>query len=222
VREASGLKQKEFADLIGLGRHLYEKLEEGRARLTPENALLIFEQTGAIPTSLDHRTSSVPLSIKGRTYSGASWRSRRKYLARFERIAWPIATYLVKWTHFLLDAAEKNGKLKQTHRALARALREVAADCGLEAVVLRELARTKLRVKLDFTYGDLRKGKLLAKAVGFVNQEYRNGKIICDDEKWEGTVTSPVRWDPSGYFPEELAQGLEPLWPPAHPQTTGT
>ncbi len=98
-------------------------------------------------------------------------------------------------------------------RALAKALKTVASNCGLEAAINEELAKIELRTNLPFTYGALRKNKSLAKAVGFKDKTHKNGQTIYDDEVWEGTVTTSVRWNPFGFCSYKLTKRLKPLWP---------
>lgn len=212
VRECTGLSQREFAGLVAINLHLYHSLELGRASLTEENAYRIFDHTGAAPTTLDHRCNAIARAADGHPYSGKAWTAWRKYLGK-EHLHWQQTNHLLNWTHFLCDVARKRGRLRLAQRALARALKALVIDCGLEPALKDELWKIKVKTNLPFTYGALRKNKLLAKAVGFKDRTHKNGQLIHDDAIWEGTVTSCVRWDPFGWCPPEVTKRLKPLWP---------
>jgi transcriptional regulator with XRE-family HTH domain len=205
VRQCSGLSQKEFASLVGINPHLYHSLELGRVSLTDENADRIFDHTGAAPTRLDHRRSAIALAADGHPYSQKAWESWRKYLGK-EYLHWQQTNHLLDWTHFVCDIARKQGRLRLAQRALARALKTLAIDCGLEPAIKEELAKIKMRTNLPYTYGVLRNSELLAKAVGFKDITHKGG-----DEIWEGTVTSSVSWNPFGWCPPQVTQRLKPL-----------
>ncbi len=210
VRKCSDLSQKEFAGMVGINPHLYHSLELGRASLTEENAYRIFDHTGAAPSTLDHRHSAIAFAADGHPYSERAWKSWQKYLGK-EHLHWQQTDHLLNWTHFLCDIARKQGRLRLAQRALARALKTLAIDCGLEPAIKEELGEIKIRTNLPFTYGVLRNNKFLASAVGFKNITHKGGETVYDDAIWEGTVTSYVRWDPFGWCPPEVTKRLKPL-----------
>ena len=209
VRQCSGLSQKKFANLVGINLHLYHSLELGRARLTEENAYRIFDHTGAAPSTLDHRHSKIARAVDG-PYSETSWNAWQKYL-RKEYLHWPQTKHLVDWTHFLCDIARKQGRLRVLQRALARALRTIAADCGLEQAIQEELKDKVSKTNFRATYGTLRNNKSLAKTVNFEDRSHKSGEPIADDAVWEGVVKCSLRWDPFGHCPVELTKRLKPL-----------
>jgi hypothetical protein len=210
VRVGTGFGQKEFADLVGIKYDLYQSLELGRASLTEENALRIFDHTGALPGTLDHNSSTVALAADGKPYSKEAWEAWNRYLGK-EDLHWVQTTHMLKWTHFLCDVARKQGRLRQTQRALARALKTVATDCGLEPAIKLELSKIKVKWDSDYTYGQLRNSKLLADAVGFKDRTHKGGIPIPDEEKWECTFRASLRWDPFGFCAEEITDRLKPL-----------
>jgi len=210
VRQCSGLSQKEFASLVGINPHLYHSLELGRASLTVENAYRTFEHTGAAPSTLDHRRNAIALAADGSPYSEKAWKAWQKYLGK-EHLHWQQTNHLLGWTHFVCDIARKQGRLRLAQRALARALKTLAIDCGLEPAIKEELVKIKMRTNLPYTYGVLRNNKLLASAVGFKDITHKGGVTIYDDAVWEGTVTSSVSWDPFGWCPPQVTQRLKPL-----------
>lgn len=70
VREALGLKRSEFADIIGIDRSSYTKIENGIKPILPETAYRIFElygvdlnfiylgQVGGLPESLSRSVTT--------------------------------------------------------------------------------------------------------------------------------------------------------------------
>src|SRR5258708_4342367 len=150
VRLASGLHQREFAATVGIKYDLYQSLELGRTPLTAENALRIFDHTGAVPGTLDHKSSENAVAADGKPYSESAWKSWTKYLEN-EHLHWALTNHLLNWTHFLCDVARKNGRLRQAQRALARALKTVAIDCELEQAIKEELRKTKVKSNLEYT-----------------------------------------------------------------------
>ena len=211
VRKCSGLSQKAFASLVGINLHLYHSLELGRASLTEENSYRVFDHTGAAPTTLDHRRSAIARAADGHPYSEQAWKAWQKYLGK-EYLHWQQTNHLLNWTHFLCDIARKQGRLRLAQRVLARALKAVVIDCGLEPAIKQELGKIKITTNLPFTYGSLRNNKLLAKTVGFKDSSHKDGATIHDDAIWEGTVTSSVSWDPFGWCPPQVTKRLKPLW----------
>jgi hypothetical protein len=197
---------------VGISYELYHSLELGRAALTQANADRIFDCTGVAPTTLDPKRSRCALAFDGKPYSQEAWQSWQRYIEN-EADEWPQVTQLLNWTHFLCDVARKAGQLRQTRKALVRALRNIANECGLERVINDELGKIRISSVWRFSYGELRKSPLLADLVGFKDRAYKDGKIVGGEEIWEKTRTWSPQWDPCHSCPVEVTARLKPPWP---------
>jgi hypothetical protein len=208
----TGHSQKEFAKLVGIRFENYNKLERGLSTLTTKNGHRIHQVTGALRSSLDHRSSQFPQTDSGKPYSSEYWQWWSEWKKQVhEPGKWGLVRDLLGWTHFLCDVARKEGKLTELHSALAYALSSCGFECGLESAVNRELRQIKLTMNVSRRYGELRRNKRLAAEFRFTDREYHNGHIVTDDEIWEGTVSERAFWEPSGWFPKALRDMLEPL-----------
>jgi hypothetical protein len=67
------MSQKEFAEYLGMGIHLYHSLELGRVTLTKESGQAVALRTGATPESLNHETSKMALDAENKPYTQESW-----------------------------------------------------------------------------------------------------------------------------------------------------
>src|SRR6266699_3614371 len=98
VKLASELSQREFAKRVGIKFHLYQSLEEGRAKLTKENAYKIYQCSGAMPDSL-LPPSRVARAVSGKPYSAEVWQCWQNYLPVLNHDQVNIKDIL-GWTHF--------------------------------------------------------------------------------------------------------------------------
>ncbi len=212
LRLFTGHSQKEFARLVGIRFQNYSKLERGLSTLTRKNAYRIYLLTGALRASLDHRGSQLPETHNGKPYSKQYWEWWREWKhTHLEQVTWGLVKDLLGWTHFVCDVARKEGKLTELHSLLASALTSCCAECGLGAALSRELRTVKLTMKVSRRYAEPRRNKRLAADFGFKDTTYKEGRIVTNDDVWQGIVSERAYWEPWGWFPKALAERLEPL-----------
>ena len=210
VRDAIGLSQNDFADLVGIKYDLYQSLELRRAGLTEANAYKIYIATGATPDSLDHRRSSRAMSVNepGDPYSAQTWAGWKRSKPIIEDCMSDLLKDVIEWTQFLCDLATRHGKAWDLHIELAQVLSDCATNFELQNAIANELKQLKLTTKVTYTYGELRRNPALAAAVGYKDTNYRKGRVITNEDYWTATLVDPVRWEPSGPFPKVLAAKL--------------
>jgi transcriptional regulator with XRE-family HTH domain len=199
VREASGLSQKQFADYLGLGQHLYHSLELGRVGLSKDNAETISQKTGATPESID-RECDQARDFSGRPYTSTSWIVWQKrgldWIGPMRRVR-----NVLDWIEFLSVIAEREKKINEFSFDLADAVTKVMDKFDLRRPVELELARSKVKVGLICTYGDLRRdGKLAKKA------EFEDDPNVPDDARWDRRISYVAAWEPQAAFPFEVAE----------------
>jgi len=184
VRLATGMLQRKFAKFIGVGYDLYQKLEAGRARLTPKTCRLVYSATGANPEMLDHEHFQLALDLNRQPYTRKSFERWKKGEGRGaeKTDAKTEAQRLGEWVELLLRAAEAAGALPQVAGWIGEQLCEAQKDFGLEAKTEALLKERPLVLRISHTYGELRRDPELAAVRGFKDKKYRDGKIISDNE----------------------------------------
>jgi transcriptional regulator with XRE-family HTH domain len=116
VRDATGMKQEDFAAFLGLRRaerSKYQRIENGREKPGADLKYMIMRATGA-----DLFRASVPLDLKDRPYTKESFKEwQQRPNRKMPPAAW--AERLAGWMEVLFEAAEavENTRRIQSHRS---------------------------------------------------------------------------------------------------------
>jgi hypothetical protein len=197
----TGMSQKMFAAYLGLGVDLYHSLELGRVALTKKNAQAIALRTGAIPDSLNHRTSTVALDADNGPYTERSWNEWQNNQSHSQ---WQRAECVLQWTEFLLSMADKQGNLPEVCFELCDCLTQSRQDFGLRQITDRELTKSKAFMMFTAPFGYLRSHKKVANMVGFKDTDKAR-----DQSTWTGGYHYTPSWSPHAMLPVEVARRFQ-------------
>jgi hypothetical protein len=141
------MKQKTFADFIGVRYDTYQSLElgRGRTRLSPKLATRIDRSTGAILPFLNAPGAPV-FDWKRRPYTERSW---REYKAVGQAGKITVRGQVMKisgWVEVLLEAARREGKLSQASDFMADAISRARVVFGLQPETNRVLRERKVKL----------------------------------------------------------------------------
>lgn len=216
VRKSSGLSQKQFAEYLGINLHSYHSMELGRIGLTKKKAEAISQKTGATRKSIDHRTSQQALDFSGAPYTRASWDIWQRRGLDWNGPMGRVAN-VFDWLRFLVEIAARENKVNEVSFELAECVTQVMERLDLRTPVEQELRRSKVKVGLICTYGDLRRDGKLAKMAGF-----KDDPTVSDDAQWEErpVISYIATWEPQTVFPWEIAERLgwnQSTEPPSSP-----
>lgn len=208
IRMVTGMKQKEFAKFIGMNRHNYQSLENGRLPWTPAVEKKILKATGALPAScfihLGEGVIDFPVAVEEANHEYArehweNWKRKGRPGLPNHRTS-DLAAAFTTWCEVLLEAADAVtlSKLDQVYEHICNLLTEARKNFGLESETNRILAARPITNKFRLTYGQLRRSPDLAKKAKFKDKNHHpDGSIVANDDKLEVSITTYPTWSPS-------------------------
>lgn len=207
LREATGMSQRRFAALVGMGLQNYSKVERG-SPLTREKALQISVVTGAMPDSLRSPSKLPAVFGTDRLYTTqdyAAFKSGKSAMRpsysppRGER-----EKHLAGWIEILLEAADKRGMAEQVFAEICDGLTRIRREFGLERetdAVLKSRAQNRI---LSLPVGVLRGNQTLARLFKF---KPRPNEYDDDVREFHSEQFQP--WEPISTPPQPAPRSSE-------------
>ena len=195
------MTQREFCAFVGMKFEAYSKAVRGETGLSRDTAYLIEYATGARADSIDRKQTKPPVAVFGDPYSRSSFEQWREQGIEAGSDPAKSARIIYEWAYFLFWVAKREKKLSQVSEFLTESLNRARRQFGLIKATDRQLARITNEQNFPFRVGELRRNQAWAKAMRYEHKEYREGRVVTDEEIVSLKQRTNPLWVPGFAFP---------------------